>query len=142
MIKLLLGALAIAGVSAPNASQDQFDLICTGTLTHQVSLSKLADELPWTGRLRVDLKSGLFCPDECKVAERIAKIEPDSIVFKEWPKHVINYQIDASKINRLTGYYSRNHSKYRSKNNPIEFMDRYSAKCKSTEFTGFPKTLF
>jgi hypothetical protein len=71
--------LALALISVPATSGDQFDLVCTGTQTALESLQRS----PITRRYHVDLKAGRWCANECPLVKGFAEVRPEHIVFEE-----------------------------------------------------------
>lgn len=113
---LPLVALALTGATTPQ----QFDLVCTGTVT---SVGQ-----PTTRRYHVDLQARKWCAgvDQCAVRD-IAEIDPDVIWFE---RHQPTYRGDM----KITHYVERTTGKW------VWILDAMDTEgtCEPAPFTGFP----
>ncbi len=132
-------AAAVLCVTAPAQSMtsDQFDLVCTGTADVLQGTTRTAS--PFNQVLRLDLRSGQYCLDECDRILTLKSADPLLITLVDVPLHggLLTKRMEKRTIDRRTGAYR------------IDEMDvgqltavTVKATCSPRAFTPFPKTKF
>lgn len=132
MVRAALIALAVAA-GAPDPAQ-QFNLLCTGTMT-TLTLAGKAEE-PYTRVFRVDLAAQQWCADECTSVEPIKRIEPGRLVLIDDDRSDLRPdRINRETLNRVTGDHSSHYQ-----NGPVGPVYRSvfrAGRCERAPFTAF-----
>jgi hypothetical protein len=69
--------LAAAAIAAqPQHSDQQFNLVCSGTIHSFFENTASMKDEPYSYTYRIDLKSGNWCEAECTVVRPIADVQP------------------------------------------------------------------
>jgi len=144
-MKSLAVGLLLIFVIADSAEADalqKFDLICTGSLHKWEMLSGDKATSSWSGIIRVDLDSNLFCMDDCKATDRIVDVGPEELVLV-FQKGDNDRDEDVARVSRKTGEYNRHFHLTDPFHSPPQVRDEtYQAVCTLAPFTEFSRTLF
>lgn len=141
----VLGLLFAFGLAEQVVAEgEKFNLDCTGTVSQSDPISRRAETVvPWSGRIRVDLGSNLFCLDDCQTAETIAVILPEMLALRDKQNGAYPDTRDVVGVSRKTGKYFRDHWWIEKFDRSTSYHeDKYSGFCTPSNFTEFPKTLF
>lgn len=98
----MFAALMIAALVATQ-STEQFDLVCAGTSSH------VSDGMPpvltaSNTRIRVDLRRGVWCINDCQNHSEFVSISPTEFLLEDGSHPYIN-RITRT-VNRTNGHYS------------------------------------
>lgn len=117
------------------AAAAAFNLVCSGTFSHQGYQNQGSE--PYNRTLRVDLDRKKYCEAECKALFDIASVQPTQITLKK-------EQIDTPRerrfvdetIDRETGRHSGLST---SGVGSRRLIMKWEGKCERQAFTGFPE---
>ncbi|MEN3749907.1 hypothetical protein TPR58_22230 [Sphingomonas sp. HF-S3] len=105
-----------------------FNLICTGQTTFKGEVH------PFLNVIRVDLKSGRFCEQDCKLIKPLARVISTELVFEDRDADGVFWNM---RYIRETGTYF---SEVRMQVGSSEIARWDAGSCKRGAFTGFPAT--
>jgi len=73
----VLALVAAATIAAqPQHTEEQFNLVCSGTMHSYFEQTGSVKDEPYTYTYRIDLKSGKWCEADCRVVNPIAEVQP------------------------------------------------------------------
>lgn len=130
-------ALFAAALAAPTSAlaADQFDLKCVGE--RQLTLRDTPK--PHSYSIRIDLKAGKWCWDQCDLIYDIQAIQPDRLVLaREDIKTPSKSRLFANEVSRVTGHHEMESIETR----PVASYFKLSGQCEPAPFSGFPATKF
>ncbi|MBB3035398.1 hypothetical protein [Alteriqipengyuania lutimaris] len=134
---ILAGATGFL-LSAATQANDQFDLICEGTVQRQETSIRerlTAPKKPFSTVLSIDLITREFCADDCERVKPIDSVSFEQIILDDSD----NGDVDTMElVARRDGRYSR----LRSRIGDGQFVELAEAKCSPAPFSGFPETKF
>ncbi len=132
---VMLAALAFTTTHAAAKTvqaPDQFDLYCTGKITHTISGKRVGNVETWADTFKIDQHAGLYCDGLCKAPNKIEEIMGSTILLRKFSSGNFEY---TKIIDLRTMRYLRNEERHYML---LVKTDRTSAKCKLLPFTGLP----
>ena len=134
-------ALLLAALTSGTAQQQQFDLICNGTMhTIRVTLAPQEPDSSYSHHYRVDLKAGKWCEADCSAIRPITEIQPGFLQLQEQSKErglLGNPGNFSSSIDRTTG---EEHMMTEETDDLLgKSLTTWDGKCEPASFSGFPK---
>lgn len=129
--------IAIIGLVAAAASQSdqQFDLVCSGTISEESFYGNKSD--PYTYSYRIDLAAKKFCESDCKTIRNIHDVQPGALYLDppEDTDTVTKKRLFRGHINRETGKQTMLSTSGRGMN--ILILE-WKGDCVRRPFSGFP----
>ncbi|MGO1303800.1 MAG: hypothetical protein ACTMKV_03340 [Sphingomonas parapaucimobilis] len=122
---LLLGLFA-----APAAGSDQFDLVCSGTLTFPTGKPK-----PYDVRYRIDLDKMAWCSEDCHEVRKIVEAQSGKIVLVREAASLRSSFEGERSVDRVSGKLTGDFSTSTSSH-------QENAKCVRADFSGMPARAF
>jgi hypothetical protein len=134
--KIMLGKLVLIGLAAGAQPQQQFDLVCSGTLeSHSIT----GDESkPYSYRYRFDLAQNKWCEGACKAPRDILRLAPTQITLADEKTDTVREHAYRSvTIDRETGRHSILSTSNSRFTGPITM--KWEGQCEKQPFSGFPE---
>lgn len=132
----MLLAFALALSSPAQATADQFDLLCSGTIESNSAAGQKVE--PFERHYRFDLSHGKYCEDRCRAIFDVVKVQPGSIIILadrvDTPSE--NSFLDLF-IDRETGEYVGNSATIFRGRPEMALTIKWRGTCKSMPFSGF-----
>jgi len=125
----LLMALAVL-----SSGPDQFDLICTGTLT--TTLGEDVTTAPITQRFRIDLERMVWCDGDCHLPKAVIALSASEIVLA---RDALDQGEMSSLINRFNGHES-GYLELTAENKTLRVES--DSQCSRADFSEIPQSLF
>lgn len=113
-----------------------FNLVCSGTVTSEMSSQKKSE--PYTYTYRINLNAGLYCAGPCKAQGKIHEIQPTRLILADVRTDTSKERyIETNSIDRETGA----HFILISSEMPLlpNSLKKWTGSCEKAPFTGFPK---
>lgn len=127
-IAVVAASLVFAG---PASANDQFDLVCTGTLTKEIG----GQPIQSARRYRIDLAANRWCEGECATGRVIHDVSADAIILeREKPTPPLHMRV-YHDVSRITGHVS-----YMILSDVL--YEKFEGQCEPAAFSGMPKQKF
>jgi hypothetical protein len=124
------------------APQQQFDLVCTGTLhSIRVTLAPQTPDSAYSSHYRIDLKAGKWCEGKCVAVRAIAEVQPGFLRLQEESKErslLGNPGSFRASIDRTTGderMMDEDNDQLLGKS-----LTTWHGKCEAAPFSGFQRS--
>ncbi|GAA0760589.1 hypothetical protein FHS52_001081 [Erythromicrobium ramosum] len=134
--------LGIAALAAPaNAASEQFNLLCTGTMTETSTFSP-DKASQYQKEFRIDLASGRWCEGECKRPSNFATVEADRLVFidhEDETKTLDSRSLEM--VDRTTGKHSSYVMVIAYGRQKLTSSSVSEGDCEIRPFSGFPEVV-
>lgn len=127
MIRSAAIAIAALAATSAQAAGQQFDLVCTGT----VSGAGERNPQPWSARYAIDIAANAWCEAPCGSPKPFARIEPGRLVLIDMSDRVRDTP-EFFAIDRVSGQLEGQEG----------WPKYYAAHCVMAASTAFPKTQF
>jgi hypothetical protein len=114
---------------------EQFDLVCVGDETSGGDYLPLTSQ-PSNSRLRVDLRGGVWCVNDCYHVSEFARVGPTELVLEESGPDTLAVR---RVINRTNGHHL---VEIRTNLNGIKGWTMVSEHCERAQFTPIPAAQF
>jgi hypothetical protein len=116
------------------AAATAFNLVCSGTMSHESYFDKGSE--PFIRTLRIDLHAKKYCDGDCKAQFDIEEVQPSFIRLKKLETDTPRERrfIDET-IDRETGRYSGLRT---SGTGTGILIMKWEGQCEKADFTGFP----
>lgn len=134
-------ALALAMALIASQNTQQFDLVCSGTMSSNLFGGRFhipERTSPWTQTYRIDLENGLWCKDTCTSVLPIIEATTGSLVLMKTEDDGF-----VIRINRVTGkvFDSLRHAVEPASGGGTIVISS-EGPCERKDFTPFPRSMF
>jgi hypothetical protein len=134
----MLALAAIAVPASASAQANQFNLVCSGTMTSTSVIG--ADRVePYSSTYRIDLAAQKWCEGDCKALHDISSVQPTQLTLEERKVDTLfERSLLVNFIDRETGAHIITSTSSSPRDRLSTLNLRWDGRCEASAFSGFP----